>query len=195
MHNEFSESSGIVKLSPNVLTIRNNMPFAVHNELQHKRPYFLVFYANWCGHCKTLSPIMEALAQKYRQMNMHKPVAAIDCAEHNLNSSFQNIVEGYPTIFSVKGSLCKRYSGSRSVEAFDNHLNERATEPEEVLSSSSSSKSSRSVVSASHTANPKVEGIKKSKKSQKTKKAKKAKKASQLGGRRHIFNRIRSLRR
>lgn len=192
MHNEFPESSGIVKLTPNVLTIRNNMPFAVHNELQPKRPYFLVFYANWCGHCKTLSPIMEALSQKYRQMNMHKPVAAIDCAEHNLNSSFQNIVQGYPTIFSVKGSLCKRYSGPRSVEAFDSHLNERAAEPEEVSSSKSSSSSS--VGSPS----PKLEGITKSKRAQKTKKARKAKKASQssqLGGRRHIFNRIRSLRR
>jgi thiol-disulfide isomerase/thioredoxin len=197
MSNEFPESSGIVKLTPNVLTIRNSMPFAVHNELQHKRPYFLVFYARWCGHCKSLSPIMAALSEKYRQMNMHKPVAAIDCAEHNLNSSFQNIVEGYPTIFSVKGNSCKRYSGPRSVEAFDSHLNERAAEPEEVVSSSSYSKSnsSSSVVSAS----PKVEGIKKSKRAQKTKKARKAKKAasqsSQLGGRRHIFNRIRSLRR
>ena len=196
MHNEFSESSGIVKLTPNVLTIRNNMPFAIHNDLQPKRPYFLVFYANWCGHCKTLSPIMEALAQKYRQMSMHKPVAAIDCAEHNLSSSFQNIVEGYPTIFSVKGSSCKRYSGPRSLEAFDNHLNERAVEPEEILSSSS--KSSSSVVSASPKSNPKLEGIKKSKRAQKTKKARKVKKASQSsqsGGKGHIFNRIRSLRR
>jgi thiol-disulfide isomerase/thioredoxin len=196
MSNEFPESSGIVKLTPNVLTIRNNMPFAVHNDLQPKHPYFLVFYARWCGHCKLLSPIMAALAQKYHQMNMHKPVAAIDCAEHNLGSSFENIVEGYPTIFSVKGSTCKRYSGPRSVEAFDSHLNERATEPEEVISSSSSSKSnsSSSVVSVS----PKLEGIKKSKTAQKTKKARRAKKASkssQLGGRRHIFNRIRSLRR
>ena len=187
MSNEFSESSGIVKLTPNVLSVHNNMPFTTHNELQHKRPYFLVFYANWCGHCKTLSPIMEALAQKYHHMNMHKPVAAIDCAEHNLNSSFRNIVEGYPTIFSVKGSSCKRYSGPRSVEAFDNHLNERATEPEEVLSPKSSS-SSTSFIS-----NTKVEGIKKSKREQRTKKARKVKKASkssQLGG-----NRLRSFRR
>lgn len=193
MSDEFPESSGIVKLTPNALTLRNNMPFSVHNELQHKRPYFLVFYARWCGHCKSLSPIMAALSEKYRQMNMHKPVAAIDCAEHNLNSSFQKIVEGYPTIFSVKGSTCKRYSGPRSVDAFDSHLNERAAEPEEVVSSSSSSKSSSSVVSAS----PKVKGITKSKRAQKTKKLRRAKKVSQsqLGGKRHIFNRIRSLRR
>jgi len=198
MSNEFPESSGIIKLTPNVLTIRNNMPFAVHNDLQPKHPYFLVFYAKWCGHCKLLSPIMAALSQKYHNMNMHKPVAAIDCAEHNLSSSFQNIVEGYPTIFSIKGNSCKRYSGPRSVEAFDSHLNERAAEPEEVIPSSSSSKSSNSVVSSSPASKtePKLEGIKKSKRAQKTKKARKAKKAaSQLGGRRHIFNRIRSLRR
>lgn len=193
MSNEFPESSGIVKLTPNVLTIRNNMPFTVHNDLQHKRPYFLVFYAKWCGHCQTLSPIMAALSQKYLSMNKPKSVAAIDCAEHNLSSSFQNIVEGYPTIFSIKGNSCKRYSGPRSVEAFDSHLNERAAEPEEVLSSKSGSSST-----ASPSAKPKVEGITKSKRAQKTKKARKAKKASQssqLGGRRHIFNRIRSLRR
>jgi thiol-disulfide isomerase/thioredoxin len=180
MSNEFPESSGIVKLTPNVLTIRNNMPFVVHNELQHRRPYFLVFYANWCGHCKTLSPIMEALAQKYRQMNMHKPVAAIDCAEHNLGSSFQNIVEGYPTIFSVNGNSCKRYSGPRSVEAFDNHLNERAAE---------SSSQSKDVLS---TSTPKVKSESRSKRAQKTKKARKLK--AQLGGK-HIFNRMRSFRR
>ena len=198
MSNEFPESSGIVKLTPNMLSVRDNMPFTTHNELQHKRPYFLVFYAKWCGFCKQLSPIMAALSQKYVSMSRPKPVAAIDCAEHNLDSSFQNIVEGYPTIFSVKGNSCQRYSGPRSVEALDSHLNERAAEPEEVLSSSS--KSSSSVVSASPTANPKpkLEGIKKSKKAQKTKKARKAVKASksqQLGGRRHIFNRMRSLRR
>jgi thiol-disulfide isomerase/thioredoxin len=193
MSNEFPESSGIVKLTPNVLSVRNNMPFTTHNELQHKRPYFLVFYAHWCGHCKTLSPIMEALARKYVSMSRPKPVAAIDCAQHNLDSSFQNIVEGYPTIFSVKGNSCQRYSGERSVEAFDNHLNERAAEPEEVLSSSSKSSSS---ATASPTAKPKVEGIHKSKRAQKTKKAKKAKKSpksKKSGG--NIFSRMRSFRR
>ena len=175
MSNEFPESSGIVKLTPNVLSIRNNMPITTHNELQHKRPYFLVFYANWCGHCKTLSPIMAALS-----MNRPKSVAAIDCAEHTLDSSFQNIVEGYPTIFSVNGNSCKRYNGARSVEALDNHLNERSAEP---------SSQSNDILSTSA---PTVKNEKLSKKAQKTKKARKGK--AQLGGK-HIFNRMRSFRR
>jgi thiol-disulfide isomerase/thioredoxin len=188
MSQEFAESSGIVKLNPSVLSIRNNMPFTIHNELQHKRPYFLVFYAKWCGYCKLLSPIMEALAQKYRNMRMHKPVAAIDCAEHKLNTSFGNVVTGYPTIFSVKGSSCKRYTGERSVEAFDSHLNERERESEPESSISNLPPS------------PKVKSAKKSKKTKKARKAKKSSKSSQSSqssqsGGKHIFNRMRSFRR
>ena len=138
MNTEFPESSGIVKLTPNILTIRNNQPFTTHNELQHKRPYFLVFYAKWCGYCKLLSPIMAALSQKYVLMNRPKSVAAIDCAQHTLDSSFKNIVKGYPTIFSVKENSCQQYNGARTVEALDEHLNKRASETssqtEETLS-------------------------------------------------------------
>jgi thiol-disulfide isomerase/thioredoxin len=191
MSQEFAESSGIVKLNPSVLSIRNNMPFTIHNELQHKRPYFLVFYAKWCGYCKLLSPIMEALAQKYRNMRMHKPVAAIDCAEHKLNTSFGNVVTGYPTIFSVKGSSCKRYTGERSVEAFDSHLNERERESEPE-SSNQSEKISSSI--SNLPPSPKVKSANKSKKTKKARKAKKSSKSSQSGGK-HIFNRMRSFRR
>lgn len=172
MDKEFPESSGIVKLTPNVLSIRNNMPFTTHNELQHKNPFFLVFYANWCGHCKTLSPMMEALAKKYVSMSKPKPVAAIDCAQHNLDSSFQNIVEGYPTIFSVKGNSCKRYNGERSLEALENHLNERRVEESSRTSSTSSNSS-------------------------KGKKVKKSRKSSPYKGKggKNIFSKIRSYRR
>jgi thiol-disulfide isomerase/thioredoxin len=165
MNTEFPESSGIVKLTP--------------NELQHKRPYFLVFYANWCGHCKLLSPIMEALSQKYVSMNRPKSVAAIDCAQHTLDSSFKNIVKGYPTIFSVKENSCQQYNGERTVEALDEHLNKRASETssqtEETLST------------------PEVPKAPKAKKSKKATKTKKAKKAKISGG--NIFSRMRSFRR
>ena len=191
MNTEFPESSGIVRLTPNVLRIRDNMPFTTHNELQHNRPYFLVFYAKWCGFCKQLSPIMAALSQKYVSMSRHKPVAAIDCEQHPLDSSFRTIVEGYPTIFSIKGNSCKRYRGDRSVEALDSHLNERAAEPEsqllhaipeEVVSSKS-----RSVSSKSRSVSTNVP--------KRVRKTRKTKAKSQLGGRRHIFNKIRSFRR
>ena len=141
---EFAESKGIVRLIPGVLSIKNNMPFTTHSDLQHKRPYFIVFYANWCGFCKTLSPVMEALAAKYLEMKQHKPVAAIDCDKTPLPASFRNIVQGFPTIYSMRGSVCKKYEGDRTITAFDSHLRQRALEVHDDASSKSDSPKSKS---------------------------------------------------
>lgn len=43
--------------------IKNNSDF--QNVITGKKPVLLDFYADWCGPCQTLLPIVESLANKY----------------------------------------------------------------------------------------------------------------------------------
>ena len=56
-------------------------------------PVMTEFFAPWCGHCKNLKPIYEAVARKSKCIKM----AAIDCDEHK-GTCGQYGVEGFPTL-------------------------------------------------------------------------------------------------
>ncbi|KAJ1985035.1 hypothetical protein H4R34_000292 [Dimargaris verticillata] len=83
------------------------------------------FYAPWCGHCKSLAPIYEKVAQAYE----NEPeclVTKVDATEESgLGTRFD--IQGYPTIkFFPKGadSVPIEYDGGRTEADFVNFLNE-----------------------------------------------------------------------
>jgi len=94
--------------------------------LQDNSPWFIEFYAPWCGHCQRLAPEWAALATSLKG---EVKVAKIDATESKgLGARFG--VQGYPTIkFFPSGpkddSSVVDYDGPRSESGMADWLRER----------------------------------------------------------------------
>jgi protein disulfide isomerase family A protein 3 len=87
------------------------------------------FYAPWCGHCKSLVPKYEELAEKL-QNEEDIVIAKMDATANDVPKPYD--VKGFPTIyFSPKGSKGspKKYEGGREVDEFIKYLARESTSP------------------------------------------------------------------
>jgi len=70
----------------------------VAEEAVHTKNAFIKFYAPWCGHCKSLAPIWDELADKYADSSS-VVVGSVDCTtEENKDLCGEYGVQGYPTL-------------------------------------------------------------------------------------------------
>lgn len=86
-------------------------------------PVFLDFYADWCGPCKILSPIIDELAEEYHGRLL---VAKVN-TEQNPKLSALFKVKSIPTMLMLyKGGLMERFNGlipkPNLEEIFDEYL-------------------------------------------------------------------------
>lgn len=71
--------------------------------LQSSVPAVVDFYADWCGPCRTVSPIIESLSNKY---DGKVKFAKVDTdANHDLSARYQ--VMSIPTVFIFKNGQVK----------------------------------------------------------------------------------------
>lgn len=86
------------------------------------------FYAPWCGHCKSLAPVYEEVAQKLKDEES-VVLAKIDATANDVPPQFD--VRGFPTLYFVKkgqkGSPMK-YESGRDVDAFVKFLAKESTD-------------------------------------------------------------------
>jgi len=66
--------------------------------LDKKKDVFVEFYAPWCGHCKTLAPIWEQVAEKYESRS-DLVIAKVDSTENEIDGVD---IEGFPTLIMFK---------------------------------------------------------------------------------------------
>mmetsp|Transcript_56437 Transcript_56437/g.103539 ORF Transcript_56437/g.103539 Transcript_56437/m.103539 type:complete len:264 (+) Transcript_56437:1-792(+) len=93
-------------------------------------PWFIKFYAPWCGHCKQLAPVWEKLSMR---LNDEVHVAKVDCTKsRSLATDWK--VDGYPSLKFIAGGKVYNYEGSRSLESMESwaKLGWKATAGEEV---------------------------------------------------------------
>jgi protein disulfide isomerase len=85
------------------------------------------FYAPWCGHCKTLEPIWNELAEK---MKAH-PSVVIAKMDATANEVAGLGVKGFPTLkyfpSNNKAMPGVEYNGGRTLEDFVKYLEENKT--------------------------------------------------------------------
>ena len=73
----------------------NRMNFINHLRKKQDIPLITIFTAEWCPHCKRLSPVFQKIADKYKD-DQRITFSAIDCAnEEDLCSKTD--ISSYPT--------------------------------------------------------------------------------------------------
>eukprot|EP00056_Hartaetosiga_gracilis_P001425 m.44846 g.44846 ORF g.44846 m.44846 type:complete len:506 (+) comp10636_c0_seq1:132-1649(+) len=84
---------------------------------------FVEFYAPWCGHCKQLVPIWDALGEAFESTD-NVVIAKLDATTNELE---EHPVEGFPTlkIFSAEGTATE-YEGGRDIKELVEFVNEYA---------------------------------------------------------------------
>jgi thioredoxin domain-containing protein 5 len=80
-------------------------------------PTFVMFYAPWCGHCKSLKPTWAELAALPAEERGDVLFAKADCTGPAYSTCKQFGVKGYPTLYLVHGSDRAPYQGGRDSES------------------------------------------------------------------------------
>jgi thiol-disulfide isomerase/thioredoxin len=86
---------------------------------------FVMYYADWCGHCKRAKPEFSKLGSTLTIGEKSVKMVAINSDENPEVVKAKNI-RGYPTIhlYDPKGNLLQEYSGERTQPAFEEFLNQ-----------------------------------------------------------------------
>ena len=85
--------------------------------INQQGPGMILFFAKWCGHCKTFGPVYQQLNSIINKGGVNFPCLAIEDVEI---PKIMNI-EGFPTIkfFDEHGMIIKNstYNGKRDLES------------------------------------------------------------------------------
>ena len=119
--NQDARNSNIVVSNNNVVeTFSDNELEANSGEV-----VMVLFFVNWCPHCKTVKPIWEKATSELNNTSVNgKNVrfVSVDCEEKPELGEKYN-VEGYPTIKVFTEGNVQEYDGDRSLSGIKSYLN------------------------------------------------------------------------
>jgi len=107
------------------IVVGKNFEEIVNNE---DKDVLIEFYAPWCGHCKSLAPKYDELAEMLKGEDSIV-IAKMDATANDVPPQYD--VKGFPTIYyAPKGSKSspKAYEGGREVDDFIKYLKKESTD-------------------------------------------------------------------
>ena len=104
---------------------RENIPKDVNS---NKTATLMLFYVDWCPHCKTAKPEWESLKSEYDGRNING--YTISFVEHNCTNESEDIsqlmdkynIEGYPTIKLLKDNQVIEYDAKPTKSTMEQFL-------------------------------------------------------------------------
>ncbi|RUS19467.1 thioredoxin-like protein, partial [Endogone sp. FLAS-F59071] len=106
-------------------------PSTFDQVIDGSRPALVEFYAPWCGHCKSLKPIYEELADSYVYAKDQVIIAKVDADAHkDLGGKFG--VTGFPTlkwfpkgVTAAEVDKVEDYKAGRDLDAFASFIKDK----------------------------------------------------------------------
>lgn len=95
-------------------------PEDLDNEIQNGKKLVL-FYADWCGHCKNLKPTWDETAKEINSDRKKPKMLKVNCGDDNDESKKlmkKYDINGYPTIILFVNGRPTPYDGERTQEGF-----------------------------------------------------------------------------
>jgi thioredoxin-like negative regulator of GroEL len=95
-----------------MITVDKASSIAKYNTLISKnKPIFVLFYAEWCGHCQALKPTWRKFIKSVKETI---PIAEIESSFMGQVNGYKQI-DGYPTLMLIRNNeLIAKYEGPRT---------------------------------------------------------------------------------
>jgi thiol-disulfide isomerase/thioredoxin len=91
--------------------------------------WFVLYYAEWCGHCKNIKPIWKELENKCKDKMNFAKIEQSNFNKKELGYKPGEYIDGYPTIYLRKnGKDVTQYSGERSLEALEKYIDSNVSD-------------------------------------------------------------------
>jgi protein disulfide-isomerase A6 len=112
-----------IGLNAHIGSLKGSFQIEAFENQEESKSCFVLFYAPWCGHCKTTLPEFETLQQSYKGSIK---IVAINCEEDkNKQLVAQQDIKGFPTIRYYKDGLdgeYTEYNDDRTADKFNKYI-------------------------------------------------------------------------
>ena len=99
-------------------------PKEVDDHIHQDDKVLALFYADWCGHCKTIKPVWKEAAEKANKNGKRMIMVDVGGKTADQQALIEKYeIDGFPTILIFQNGKAEPYSGKRDVDAFLKTLN------------------------------------------------------------------------